>query len=527
MKKLSKFIIIAAVAMSGCSKSYFDINQNPNSPSSASVDLVLANALKTTAGFQVAGAGIAGGGIFPTISEWMNFWAPSGSYALNSSDGASYKETTDLADNTWTAMYRNLEDYDYVEKTATANNQYFYIAAAKTMKALVYQQLVDLFNNVPYTEALKGTANLLPKYDKGKDIYEDLSTQLDAAVTLFKRADATAVLAEDDLFGTPAGGTAANENSNWAKFANTLRLRLLIRQTEVPGRAAYIQTEVNKIIANGSGFLTIDAAVNPGYSNSSGKTNPFWGFSYSLAGSYTQDFWRAGKFIVTFAAAHNDPRIKYWYAPLANGNVVGTVVGSTSNPTGGLSSVFGPGVLQSVSQSAVILSASESYFMQAEAGLRGYLANSPSALFKSAVLANFTYLGAKYPPIKSLVAPFPDSITYTVAQSAAIYTSQNDKETNYDACVTFNEKLNCINRQKFLAMNSITPLEAYDDYRRLFYLGLPFTTSVPLSVHPNIDVPGTIPTRFLYPTSEYQTNLANVSGEGTINYHTSKVWWQQ
>lgn len=501
MKKLSKFIIIAAVALSGCSKGYFDINQNPNSSTNASVDLVLANALKTTAGFQITSGNIT------TLSEWMNFWAPSGSYALNSSDGASYKQTTDFGDPIWTAFYRNLEDYDYVEKTAIANGQYFYTAAAKTMKAYVFQQLVDLFNNIPYTEALKGTANLLPKYDKGIDIYTALSTDLGAAVTLFQRADAVSVIGEDVLFGTPAGGTAANQNPNWAKFANTLRLRLLIRQTEVAGRAAYIQTEVNSIVANGAGFLTIDAAVNPGYSNSTGKTNPFWGFAYSLAGSYTQDFWRAGKFIITFSVAHNDPRYTRWYAPIGNGTYVGTVVGSPTNPTGGLSSVFGPGVLKSVSQPAVILSASESYFNQAEAILRGYLAGTASTMFNNGVSSNFVFLGL-------------------TAGQATTYTSQaGDKEVNYSACTNFNERLNCISRQKFLAMNMVTPIEAYDLYRRLDYLGLPFTTSVPLSIHPNIDNPPTIPTRWLYPTSEYQTNLANVSGEGTINYHTSRVFW--
>ena len=496
MKKLSKFIIIAAIAISGCSKSYFDINTNPNSPASASVDLVLANALKTTAGFQIT--------TYSVVSEWMNFWAPSGSYALNSSDGASYKQTTDFGDGIWTAFYRNLEDYQYVEKTATANNQYFYIAAAKTMKALVFSQLVDLFNNVPYTEALAGTANLLPKYDKGMAIYTDLSTQLGAAVTLFQRADATAVLGEDVLFGTPAGGTAANENPNWAKFANTLRLRLLIRQTEVVGRTAYIQTEINKIVANGGGFLTSDAAVNPGYSNSSGKQNPFYGFAYSLAGSYIQDFWRAGKFIITFAQAHNDPRLGRWYAPIGNGTYVGTVVGSTTNPTGSLSSVFGPGVLRSVSQSAQLLSASESYFLQAEAILRGFLAGSDLTMFNNGVQANFTFLGAG---------------------SSAAYTSQaGDKEVNYTAATTFNEKLNAIMRQKFLAMNMVTPMEAWNDYRRLDHLLLPFTASVPITIHPNADV-YKIPTRFLYPTSEYQTNLANVSGEGTIDHHTSRVFW--
>jgi len=176
MKRLSGLILIAAVALSSCSKSYYDdVNVNPNQSTNASVDLVLANALKTTAAPQVT--------TYAILSEWMNYWSPSGSYAINSSDGSSYKETTDFADNNgmWSNIYNNLEDYAYIEKTATANNQYFYVAAAKTMKTYLYQQLVDMFNNVPYSEALKGADNLTPKYDNGKDIHR--FTQIRKAVT--------------------------------------------------------------------------------------------------------------------------------------------------------------------------------------------------------------------------------------------------------------------------------------------------------------------------------------------------------
>jgi len=201
--------------------------------------------------------------------------------------------------------------------------------------------------------------------------------------------------------------------------------------------------------------------------------------------------------------SHNDPRYTRWYAPIADGSYVGTVVGSTSNPAGNLSSKFGPGVLKSVSQPAVIFSAAESYFLQAEAILRGFLPGSDLTMFNNGVQASFTYLGAG---------------------SASTYTSQPDKETNYAACVTFNEKLNCIMRQKYLAMQDITPFEAWADYRRLYHLGLPFTTSIPISVNPQRDGDA-IPTRILYPTIEYQTNLENVSAQGTINHHTSKVFW--
>ena len=488
MKKLS-IILLAAVVIAGCSKNYYDINQSPNTSTNASVDLVLANALKVTAQSLITS------GSAQTVTEWMNYWAPSGSYAINAGDGASYKETTDFADGTWQGAYRNLEDYAYIEKTATPANNYFYIATAKTMKAFVFQQLVDMFNNVPYSEALQGTSNLTPKYDDAKTIYEDLAKQLKAAIVLFKRADAVGSTTQDILF--------AGVNSKWIQFCNSLRLRMLIRQSQMAGRGAYIQAEINDIAANGGGYLTTDAGVNPGYSNSSGKQNPFYGFCINTAGTYTQDFWRANKYPITFCQNNGDPRYTRWYAPVScscpsNGQYVGNILGSTSNAVGSQSSVFGPGLLQSVSQSAIVFTAAESYFLQAEAVLKGYMAGSAQTLFNSGVQSSFTYLGAG---------------------SSAGYTSQGNTQTNYGACINDAQRLACIIRQKYLAFNTTTPMEAWADYRRL---GLP--ADLPLSIHPQIDQsPASIPTRFLYVTSEFQTNPANVPAN--INYHTSKIFW--
>jgi Starch-binding associating with outer membrane len=485
MKKISIYLLAGMAILSSCKKDYFDLSNNPNVSSKATPDLVLTNALKVTGGTQITP------GAYTAVSEWMGYWAPSGSYAISSSDGASYKQTNDFGDPIWTTFYRNLEDYEYVEKTATENKQYFYTAAAKTMKALVFGQLVDGFNNIPYKQALQGTSLIQPQYDNGKDVYEALAADLDAAISLFKRTDAVGSPTQDILF--------AGNNAKWIQFANTLKLRLLIRQSEMSGRSAYIQTEINKIIANGGGFLIADAGVNPGYSNSTGKQNPLYGFNYNTAGTFIQDFWRANKFPITFGIANNDVRYKFLYAPINNGTWVGNVIGSTSNAVGSLSSTLGSGVLKSVSQPAIILSAAESYFLQAEAGLRGWIANSPQTMFDKGVQASFTFLGAG---------------------SSATYTSQSgNKQTNFAACATNAEKLNCIIRQKWMANNTVTPFEGWCDFRRT---GLP--ADLPISIHPQADVYA-IPFRFLYPTSEYQTNTANVNAQGSINHHTSKIFW--
>lgn len=477
---LSAFIIMVGA---GCSKGYFDINNNPNSATNTTPELVLPQALTATASGQITD--------YTFVSEWLGYWCPSGSYAISSSDLASYRQTTSFGDGIWTSFYHNLEDYDYIEQAAKTQSKSFYQGTAIVMKSFVFQQLVDMFNNVPYSQAFKGTNVIQPSYDGAQAIYENIAARLDTAVTLLKRADAIAASNSDVLFN--------GDNGKWIQFANTLKLRILMRQTQMAGRTSYIQAQIAKINANGGGFLSSDAAVNPGYANNSGQQNPFYGFCINTAGTYIGDFWRANQYPISFCMSNNDPRYQYLYAPTSNGGIYqGNVIGSATNHAANSASTFGPGLLKSASQPAVLISGAESFFLQAEAGLKGLLSNSPSALFHNGVQSSFSYLGAG---------------------SAASYYTQSNVNTNYDACTTDAQRLACIIRQKWMAMNTVTPFEAWADYRRL---GLP--ADVPLSVSPYVDVLA-IPVRILYPASEYQTNAANVGSQGTINHHTSKIFW--
>ena len=111
-----------------------------------------------------------------------------------------------------------------------------------------------------------------PTYQDGQTIYEDLSNQLDTAATLFASPAATAAAGTDVMFG--AGPTVGKANVLWIEFCNTLRLRLLMRQTQMNGRGAYITGEIAKITANGGGFLTTDAQINPGYANNDQQKQP-------------------------------------------------------------------------------------------------------------------------------------------------------------------------------------------------------------------------------------------------------------
>ena len=54
------------------------------------------------------------------------------------------------------------------------------IAVARILKAYIFWNTTDRWGDIPYSEALKGTAGLgkLPKYDKQQDIYVDLIKEL-------------------------------------------------------------------------------------------------------------------------------------------------------------------------------------------------------------------------------------------------------------------------------------------------------------------------------------------------------------
>jgi len=487
MKKLMiLFSGIIMLAGAGCKKGFLDINTNPNTATNTTPELVLPNALAVTAARQITN--------YTFISGWMGYWAISGSYALNTNDFTTYKQTTDFGDGLWRNIYDNLEDYNYIEQAGTAQNKPFYVAAAKIMKAYEYQQLVDMFNNVPYTNALQGTTQILPTYDDAQAIYDSLVANIDIAVGLMAQPEAQASETSDIMFG--------GDTQLWIQFANTLKLRILLRQSQI-GRDAYITGEIGKI---SGGYLTQDAAVNPGYVQTDGKMNPFYDFCFNATGTYTQDFWRANQYYINFDSANKDPRYRYVYGPTPSDATVyaGNFLGQSNNAlVGSASSIFGPGVLKSFDQSAIILSASESYFLQAEAAIRGWITADAGTLYKAGVTASFEYLGV------------PDAET-----AAQTYMNQpGNSKVYWDNNQTFNYKLSLIIRQKWAAMNTVTPFEAWADYRRLH---LP--ADIPLSQSPYVDVPA-IPLRIIYPTVEYTTNPENVAAEGGTDQHTDKIFW--
>src|SRR5919199_988449 len=174
MKLKSLFIAtVVALVGSACNKSFLDINTNPNTLPTASPSFVFTNALNTTA-TNLNGTSASGtpGGPNELGFYWAGQWSQGNGYIITTTVFAYNFTNGDFT--YWDAYYDNLEDYQFVINNADANNQKYLKGPAKVMKAMLFQQLVDMYGNVPYTEALKGGAVLAPKFDDQKAVYESL-----------------------------------------------------------------------------------------------------------------------------------------------------------------------------------------------------------------------------------------------------------------------------------------------------------------------------------------------------------------
>jgi hypothetical protein len=495
MKKLFILLTVLVALGTSCKKDFPSVDEfNPNSASAVPASLVLPAALNTTSRIMTLP------GNYDFVYLWYGCWSISGGYSQPTAL-TQYNLLNGSYQNNWNNFYLNLQNYDYILKNSTTDQAKPYKAIATIMQALIYQTLVDTYGNVPYSEALKGSASpqiLKPKYDDQQAIYEDLVVKLDGAMADITSAPADAMEVGDyDIIYHGDMGL-------WYKFANTLKLRILVNQSGMSGRSTYISEKIattphttDDYIGAGEG-----AWLNPGYVQSTGKMNPFWERFYKQDGSQQSDglgYYMAGQDACDFLGTYNDPRKLRIFAPYSGSLIKGNYFGATLLGTVPTTSALGPGLVRSFNQNAPILTDIESLFLQAEAAAKGIITADAKALYNSAVTASITYMGG-------------------AASDAASYLGQTSAPL-----VNFNEatnQLKTIITQKWLAMNGLSPMVIWTDYRRTGYPDFIHFSADPAKLN------ATPPVRLLYPQTEISTNNDNVVAQGDINLFTSKIFWQ-
>lgn len=495
MKKLTIILAVLLVLGTSC-EDFLSVNEkNPNSASAVPANLLLPAALNTTAN------------IFTQPDNFLFIYVWHGALAIST----SYVQPTALTQynllnssyqGNWANCYLNLQNYDYIDQQSVDPKDNYYKAIAKIMKVYVFHQLVDMYGNIPYSKALKtGEGILKPEYDDQQAIYEDLVLQLDIAMDLIENAPGTA---------NEVGGNDIIYHGDmklWWKFANTIKLRILINQSGMSGRDSYITTALATQPHTAADFIGPGegAMSNPGYLQTAGKMNPFWENFYKQDGSQQSDglqYYAANQDACDFLIENNDPREFRYFRANPSGVIKGNYFGALLLEPPASLSILGPGLLRAYNQDAPILTDFESLFLQAEAVQRNLLAGNAKALYESAVTQSIIYMGG----------------ADGNAAAAATYLTQEAKQNvNFDIAAN---KIRTIITQKWISLIGISATPIWTDYRRTGYPDLITFSKDPAR---KADIP---PVRLLYPQTEISTNNDNVVAQGTIELTGPKIFWQ-
>jgi hypothetical protein len=390
-----------------------------------------------------------------------------------------------------------------------------------------FQLLVDTYNDVPYNDALQGATKLTPTYTDAKVIYKDLADQIDTALATITKGAITPSVAP---LGT-ADVMFAGDMTKWKQFANTLKLRILIRGK---GKVTFSNNTFDAV-----GFLTTDATINPGYTRDNGRQNPKWNtWGWDYTGAAGNKAWMP----TTFARAFYDGlkitdngrgKALYYQFPTTPTNQLGNEsVSVVSSPEGsfwypsssrvGKTAGNATGALKGPDASFPVITAAESYFLQAEGVLAGITTGTVSTLFNSGIAASFKYLYT-LPSGTVSGSPATDVATY-MTDNATNYL------VNFSLAATPAQQLEAIITQKWVALNFVNSDQSWNDYRRTAYpklVSTPGATAIQTfaSKVSESTRPDKLPTRILYPPTEGSYNSANVP-KGIVPFG-SLIFWAQ
>lgn len=475
-------LLLLFVLASSCKKT-LDINEDPNNSTRASVDLVLPSAQVYTAYTMGSPYQVLGG-------IWGQYWTQ-GPTANQYNTYEQYVLTSSTFNRQWESLYSGpLADFKYIHDEGVSLGRKNYAAIGKIMQAYIFQYLTDLHGDIPFSEALDPN-NTTPKFDKQEDVYNGLIKLVDEGLALID-VNSLDHPGDDDLI---YGG----DMDLWKRFANTLKLRIYLRQSYV--RPAVAEAGIKAMYTAGAQFLATGDDADIAFSTETFNRHPLFATNEAL----TSNNILASNTAIEYLQATNDPRIGIFYqqatlAPNA-GNYAGIDQGNGKNLTGALDAGMWskPGPLVGGPKTGggdapvVLMSAAESYFLQAEAVARGWGSGNAGALYNLGISASFLYWNLTQ----------AQANTY-LGQATVAYPTAGSLEQKLDAIIT----------QKWVSMNGTQNLEAWTEWRRTGYPDI-------FEVSKTSNIGNVFPVRILYPDSEISRN-PNTPPQKAV---TDKVWW--
>lgn len=247
-----KLIILSGLLLTGATscKKFLDVNTDPNNPNNESV--LIQNRL-------------------PWIEHFYQYTSGVSNFRTSAIAGILYSNSASAnpLSTTWKATTGNTTPYQtfFVEVASNLNDlyrsaeekgAYHYMATANVFHALGFMQMLDIYGEMPYTQAISGLAS--PGFDDGKTIYYGCMSKLNQAIELFSRTQEGGApsLATGDMWG-------AGDVSKWIKFCWGLKARYMLKLSKKAD--LYNADSILYCLSKGP-QSNADNMIGPGFNNS-------------------------------------------------------------------------------------------------------------------------------------------------------------------------------------------------------------------------------------------------------------------
>ncbi len=469
-------ILCAILATASCTKDFESINTDPNNPT------------------KVPSTNSLGYVIYDFTNGFFDTWvnANEASYAnhmgkIQYIDESRYAFRESEMNRAFATVYRDLQNLKQIMKDAKADEKTNMNAVAMTYSAFIWQIATDTWRDIPFSEALGAEEDVInPKYDKQEDIYPAVMKMLADANDLFNQKATDNLGSGDFLF--------KGDVTKWQKFANSLRLRMAIRISNVDATTS--KKVIEEILGNPTKYPIISSNSENAFLNWSGAT-PYQEPFYVDAYVNDRDDHGVCSVLVDKLIELNDPRLPVYAKPAASDGKFRGVIAGVQPGTFDIKEIsrLGSRFRDDPKGFSPLMRYSEVLFIKAEAAQRGWNAGiSASEAYKAAITASMEENGI--------------DVTAT-----ATYLAQSS--------VAFSNSLDQIYMQKWICLFK-QGHEAWAENRRT---DVPKLAAAPYSFYPGHTRP---PFREPYPTNEYSLNTANIStfwDKVTDRLWGQQMWW--
>ena len=496
--------LVLVTAVSSCTDDFDQINTNPNTVLRDRIDenllftrSLVYGALRYTE-FQRAQQLYA--------NHYIQYYAMSVDYF----ETGRYITRNDWLTDYWTAVYSDyaMQCQQVIDITRESENKSNKTAMARIWKVFLMHRVTDFWGDVPYFNALQG--DLTPEYDRQEDIYDDMLNELKEAVAQFDPSKTLSYSSADVIY--------QSDIDSWIRFANSLRLRLAMRISDVdPAKA---EQHAREVIEDGRLIDSNNASAIMPYGRDFGgaveNLQPM-----GVIRSFNE--YRASNTLVDFLQSNNDPRLPLYIEPV-EGEYIGLQNGLNPEEINALNlDQFSKDsqIISSTHAPSVLFSYSEVQFLLAEASLKGWHDGDAQLHYEEGIVASINFWIGVY---NDLLNRLPDSEASALpniditAEDIANYTAEPG--------IVFdpNNALEQIITQKWLA-NINQGFESYAEYRRT---GFPVLNPIPNTDGLSETGGSEVPVRIKYPAEEQTLNRENyqaaVAGQGP-DLPTTRMWW--